>query len=152
MAKNDHSTNKVKRQVTNLMVRDYEIMEKGYDFMGYRVDTKGSLSFHHMIISRCKCKKINLDKCGFLAWNGAILVRETSHDYLHVIEKVDRPKFDLITTHMIMMNDNGRLDKANLRCIGEVLDQFEAEHADDTTSKGKRLIRPSWIEDRIRFN
>ena len=112
------------KEPAGIMIKNFKIMKLGYDFMGYKVDRKNSLSFHHLIIPRRHCKDYNLGD-GYYEWNGAILVRNTSHDYLHLIEAKDYDIFLKITSEMIDQNIKGRLDIENLRRINELLKQFE---------------------------
>ena len=79
------------KTITKLMVNEFKIMKLGMDFMGYKVDRKESLSFHHLIIPHRECKGAGLGD-GYFRWNGAILTQDSSfkgsdsHDYLHIIE------------------------------------------------------------------
>ena len=136
------------KQVTNLMINEFRVMERGIDFMGYDVKRKESLSFHHLIIARRNCARKNIPNDGYVRWNGSILVQDTSHNYLHAIERVDEEIFYLITSEMIDQNLKGRLDKENLLKIKELLEYFEREHSGDITRKGKPLIKPEYIRDR----
>jgi hypothetical protein len=86
---------------------------------------------------------------GYLTWNGAILKQATSHDYLHLIERIDRDLFLEITNEMIDENWKGHLDLENLKRIRQILLYFEKEHQDDTDRRGKRLIKTEFIKDRI---
>lgn len=136
------------KTVTREMVRLYNLRKLGYDFMGYNIHNVEKLSFHHLIVPKRECKSQGLGD-GYYKWNGAILVQETSHDYLHIIERTDRDMFLEITKLMIEQNKNEKLDLESLRRIREVLLMFEREHAQDTTSKGKKLIKRQYIQDRI---
>lgn len=136
------------KQVTNLMINEFKVMERGIDFMGYDVKRKESLSFHHLIIARRNCARKHIPNDGYVRWNGSILVQDTSHNYLHAIERVDDEIFYLITSEMIDQNLKGRLDKENLLKIKELLEYFEREHSGDITSKGKPLIKPEYVRDR----
>lgn len=136
------------KPVTREMVKIYNIKKLGYDFMGYKVDRLNSLSFHHLIIPKRDCKEMGHGD-GYYMWNGAILVQETSHDYLHIIEQIDRDMFLAITKEMIEENKLGRLDVQNLRRIREILIAFEREHDRDTNAKGKLLVRRKFKEDRL---
>ena len=122
------------KEVTKLMIEKYKIMEIGYDFMGYRVNKEKSLSFHHLIVPKRKNGKEIVE-------NGALLVRESSHDYLHVIEKVDHQIFNYITSEMIDENVKGFIDMANLKRIDDLLSYFENKHGDDTCKRGYYLIK-----------
>ena len=136
------------KAVTREMVRLYNLRKLGYDFMGYNIHNVEKLRFHHLIIPKRDCKKEGLGD-GYYMWNGAILVQETSHDYLHIIERLDRDMFLEITKLMIEQNKNEKLDLESLRRIREILLAFEREHASDTTNKGKKLIKRQYTQDRI---
>lgn len=137
------------REVTKIMIRDFKIMKLGIDFMGYKVDRKESLSFHHLIVPHRSCKEYGLGE-GYLYWNGAILMQKTSHEYLHLIEQKDLDVFNYITSEMLDMNMLGRLDEKNLKNIDEVLKSFEREYSYVKGSKGKYLIKEDYIWGRKR--
>ena len=128
------------REITKVMINQFKIMKLGYDFMGYTVDKKSSLSFHHLIIPRRNFKEYGIGE-GYLFWNGAILRQDTSHDYLHLIEAKDYDIFLAITSEMIDQNIKGYLDINNLRRINDLLKIFEKEHCSDRGKKGKLLIK-----------
>lgn len=132
------------REVTKEMIQDYKIRKLGYDFMGYAVNSRSPLSFHHLIIAHRNSRKMGIGE-GYLRWNGAILVQNTSHDYLHVIERLDDDIFFLITSEMIEENMRGKLDVDSIRRIHGLLDYFEREHINDRNSKGKRLIKDLYV-------
>ena len=136
------------REVTKLMVNDFKIMKLGYDFLGYKVNRKQDLSFHHLIIPRRHCKEAGLGE-GYLYWNGAILRQNTSHDYLHLIENIDPDIFYELTSEMIDENIKGRLDIDNLKRIHDLLLYFEREHDHDTSKKGKLLIKREFVTGRV---
>ena len=136
------------REVTKLMIKDFRIMKLGYDFMGYQVKRKESLSYHHLIVPRRLCGQKGLGE-GYLVWNGAILVQSSSHDYLHVVESRDYDRFLAITSEMIDENIKGYLDIDNLRRIADILHSFEKEYCSARTKKGKILIREEFIKGRM---
>ena len=136
------------REVTKIMVNDFKIMKLGMDFMGYHVNRKQDLSYHHLIIPRRHCKEAGLGE-GYLYWNGAILRQNTSHDYLHIIEKIDPDIFYELTSEMIDENIKGRLDIDNLKRIHDLLLYFEREHDHDTSKKGKLLINREVVTGRV---
>lgn len=125
------------KQVTKLMINDYKIKKLGYDFMGYSLQKNDIYTFHHLIIP-------NRDHGVMERWNGAILCGETSHPYLHLIESKDLDMFSYITSEMIDMNIKGYLDIDNIKRIYQVLEQFEREHENDRTKKGKYLIKDEY--------
>lgn len=131
------------REITEQMINDFKIMKIGIDFMGYKVDRKESLSFHHLIIPHRDCKLFGLGE-GYLYWNGAILVQKTSHDYLHLIQQKDIEIFSFITNEMIDENIKGYLDISNLKRIHDCLSLFEREHCSDRSKKGKLLIKEDY--------
>lgn len=139
------------KEVTKIMVNDFKIMKLGMDFMGYHVNRKQDLSYHHLIIPRRHCKEAGLGE-GYLYWNGAILRQNTSHDYLHIIEKIDPDIFYELTSEMIDENIKGRLDIDNLKRIHDLLLYFEREHDHDTSKKGKLLIKREFVTTRIPLN
>ena len=132
------------REITKMMINQFKIMKLGYDFMGFTVDKKSSLSFHHLIIPRRNCKEYGIGE-GYLWWNGAILNQPTSHEYLHLIEAKDYDMFLAITSEMIDENVKGYLDKENLLRIRDILEQFEREHCSDRGRKGNLLIKDSYL-------
>ena len=136
------------KEITKIMVNDFKIMKLGMDFMGYHVNRKQDLSFHHLIIPRRHCKEAGLGE-GYLYWNGAILRQNTSHDYLHTIEKIDPDIFYELTSEMIDENIKGRLDIDNLKRIHDLLLYFEREHDHDTSKKGKLLIKREFVTGRV---
>ena len=68
---------------------------------------------------------------------------------MHTIELYDRELFLRITKYMIQENENMKIDIDNLKRIRELLLYFEAEHLNDTNKKGKKLIKRSYLTDRI---
>ena len=131
------------KNITKLMIREFNIKHLGYDFMGYRLNKGDIYTAHHLIVPArqggCLYK-----------WNTAVLCGNTSHPYLHVIESKDEEIFLNITSEMIDMNIKGRLDVDNLRCINDLLTYFEREHCSDRTKKGKVLIKEEYTR-RERF-
>lgn len=136
------------QEVSKLMIREFSIRKLGYDFMGYRVNRNSSLSFHHLIVPKRDCRKYGLGD-GYDYWNGAILVQNTSHEYLHIIEQYDRKRFEDITMQMIYQKMKGHLDVENLEEIGRLLSEFEKNYTGLYTSKGKQLVKNIYITDRL---
>lgn len=136
------------KQVTHEMIEIFRINKLKYDFMGYTFKRTNELSFHHLIVPKRECKAQGLGE-GYLFWNGAILKQDTSHDYLHIIEAIDRELFLRITKYMIEENRNGKIDIDNLKRIRELLLYFEAEHINDINKKGKTIIKRKYITERI---
>lgn len=128
------------KDITIQMINEFKLQD--IDFMGYKFTLKNA-SYHHLIIPKRLGGKETIE-------NGAILNRNTSHPYLHLIEQVDEDVFCFITSEMIDMNIKRYLDLDNLRRIDDVLCEFEEQHKDDTTTKGKRLIKKEFTIRPIR--
>lgn len=138
------------KEITKIMVNDFKIMKLGYDFLGYKVNRKQDLSYHHLIIPRRHCKGVGLGE-GYLYWNGAILRQNTSHNYLHIIENIDPEIFCLITSEMIDENIKRKIDIDNLKRIKDLLIYFEKEHDHDITKSGKLLIKREFVTSRVKL-
>lgn len=136
------------REITKEMIHLYGIKKLGFDFMGYTFQRTDELSFHHLIVPKKDCKKKGLGE-GYLWWNGAILNQDSSHDYLHLIERIDREIFLLITNLMIEENQNMKIDLDTLKKIRSLLIYFEKEHENDRGNKNKILIKKRFITNRI---
>ena len=130
------------------MINSYELEEKGYDFMGYTFSDSKQLSFHHLIIPKKDCAKLGLGD-GYFLWNGAILRQLTAHDYLHIIEKIDRDTFLQITQILIAENQRKKIDIQLLKQIRFILEHFEKQHQKDVDKKGKTLVKTNYLTERI---
>lgn len=126
------------KEITKLMIKKYALMKLKYDFMGYMFQRSNQLSYHHLIIPRRSGGPMTFE-------NGVILRQNTSHDYLHIIERVDNDMFLAITSEMIDENLKGYLDWENIKAIDDILNQFEKEHCGDRTKKGKPLIKEEYV-------
>ena len=122
------------KEVTRLMINEFAIKERGIDFMGYELQEKDIYTFHHLIIP-------NRAGGPYARWNGAVLCGKSSHPYLHAIEDTDLDMFCYLTSEMIDINHKGYLDLSNLRCIHDLLEQFEKEFCGASNKHGKPLIK-----------
>ena len=136
------------KQVTHEMIEIFRINKLKYDFMGYTFKRTNELSFHHLVVPKRECKAQGLGD-GYLFWNGAILKQDTSHDYLHIIERIDRKCFEKITEILIYENQMRKLDKESLIRIREFLLEFEERYKYEETKGGHRLIKSQYINNRI---
>lgn len=136
------------REITSNMIEDFHINKLGYDFMGYKFKNPRELSFHHLIVAKQYCDSLGLGD-GYYKWNGAILKRSTSHDYLHLIQRVDDDIFLAITSEMIDENIKGELSVQNLRRIRDLLLYFENRYKERENKKGRKLIKKEYILNRI---
>lgn len=135
------------RDITKLMIHDFNLKKLGIDFMGYEFNLTKQLSFHHLVIPRKDCQKKGYGS-GYLYWNGAILRQSTSHDYLHIIQRIDPQIFKEITREMIEENQKGYLDKDNLERIKYILKYFEREHCSDRNKNGYHIIKEEYVRTR----
>lgn len=110
--------------------------------MGYTFKRKNDLSYHHLIIPKRMGGKETFE-------NGAILRQNTSHDYLHAIEKIDPEIFTLITSELVDENILRRIEYENLVRIRDLLLYFEREHDHDTTKKGHLIVKREFVRERI---
>lgn len=137
------------REVTENMIKKYMILENRFDFMGYFFNKKDELSFHHLIVPKSKCDIYGLQG-GYYEWNGAILVKDTAHNYLHLIERIDRNIFLKITDVLIDQNIKGHLDMKNLREIHTQLLYFEKCFGNEKTSTGEDIIKKEYYKRLIK--
>lgn len=133
------------KTITKLMYDEFNIRRLKIDFCGYQVKRKDSISFHHLIIARKDSRQLHIPCEGYVRWNGALLVQETSHEYLHIIEHVDPEIFYRITSEMIDENIKGKIDIENLKKINDLLLFFEKEHSNARSKKGKLLIKDIYL-------
>lgn len=137
------------KDVTKEMIKIWSINKLGHDMMGYEFDNKKELSFHHLIVPHRECKEKGLGQ-GYYIWNGAILVQDTAHEYLHKIESYDYDRFIYITSELIDINTQREIVYDNVKNIHDCLCGFEREYSGLRTSKGKSLIKPEYVRRRIK--
>lgn len=135
------------REVTKQMIHDYCLMKLKYDFMGYQIDRREDLSFHHLIIPKKDC--LRMEHKGYERWNGAILNQDDAHEYLHRVQCYDDDMFMAITLEMVEENINGRLDMANLKRIHDILCCFEKEYRGKKTPRGNEIVKDDYVMKRI---
>ena len=126
------------KNITKLMIDIYNL--KNIDFMGYTFNTNNA-SYHHLIIPRRKGGEETIE-------NGAVLNRNTSHPYLHIVESIDFERFLAITSAMIDENIMGKLGEKCIKRIDDILNGFEKEYCNLRTKKGKYLIKEEYIKER----
>lgn len=134
--------------IVNQMTKTFNMSKLGYDMMGYKFKTSKELSYHHLLIPRKECKAIGYGNGKFI-WNGAILVRDTSHDYLHTIEQYDLEAFYTITSELFDEVVKGEISKENLIQIREVLLKFEENFKYEVNSSHHYIIREQFLTRRI---
>lgn len=138
------------REITKLMVNDFNLKKLGYDFAGFHFNRTNELSFHHLIVPHRDSMSFGIGE-GYVYWNGAILVQNTSHDYLHLIERINRAMFLAITDELIKENKQGYVGIDNIRRIHSVMEEFESRYGNVKSKKGKLLVKREYVENRIKF-
>ncbi len=113
------------RGTKNLLTK-YALMKLKYDFMGYSFNEVEELSFHHLIVPAKECPALGFGK-GYFEWNGALLVKNTAHPYLHLIEHHDLDRFEAIRSEIIDQKIKGHISEENLKAIDDILTSFELE-------------------------
>ncbi len=125
------------KDVTQELMRDFNIESLGYDFMGYP-PSKGDIpTFHHLL-------QPAREGGPYAYWNGVVLYT-TPHQYLHVIESIDYFRFLFLTAEMNDMKIKEFLDPVNLHRINLLLTEFEETHENYLTKKRTRLIKDGYL-------
>lgn len=127
------------KEITNLMIYEYNIDKLGYDFMGYILQKKENYTYHHLIIPRRHGGEESM-------FNGAVLT-ETAHNYLHTIERYDLDIYGLITSEIIDEKIKG-INEENLLEIDKLLMEFEKDYIHSLTKKGNLLIKNEYLMNR----
>lgn len=130
------------KKITQEMIEILKIDKLGFDMMGYTFKRQGDLSYHHLIVPKRHGGAMTYQ-------NGAVLKQKTSHDYLHLIERIDPELFYAITSELIDENILRRIEMQNLKNIRDMLLYFEREHDHKYTKKGNLLIKREYVEERI---
>lgn len=110
------------------------------DFMGYDFCLKGS-SYHHLITPKRLGGLVTYE-------NGAILMQNTAHNYLHTIEKYDADIFNCITKAMINQKEKEYIDIEDLKYIKDCLLYFERYYGHLKNNKGKQIVKEYYITKR----
>ena len=127
------------KRITKKMIKIYRLKHIGVDFMGYSLQRGGMATFHHII----KKEHGGSETIS----NGAVLMGETSHPYLHLIESKDLDIYIYISKILKEINKQGIYpSKKQLLAINDVLKGFEREYSGSTNRKGKILIKERYIE------
>lgn len=125
------------------MYCDFGMDKLGYDWMSYEFKNPNDLSFHHLIVPKRFGGKMTYD-------NGAILVQKTGHDYLHIIERYDKDRYDAITKQLIDMNRKRKIEYYGLLYINGILKGFESEYSGLTNKRGNEIIKEEYTRRLVR--
>ena len=130
-------------KLTNRLYNDFNLEALGFDFMGYEFETKKDLTFHH-IQPRSLGGETKYN-------NGALLNRDTSHNYIHTIENVDFKIFIELSYELRNIHNEGALTQENLIRIRNLLLFFERKYAHEYTKKGTPIIKEEYVRRRIKL-
>ena len=136
---------KLEKYFRGEIIKDFYICELGIDFMGYTFEDPNELSYHHLIIPKREHGETSYE-------NGAVLVRDTSHNYIHTIERYDWEVYESIKKEIIEQKNIGEISVENLKRIREYLEYFEEKYINTRTSKGNLIIPASYIRKRIELD
>ena len=124
-----------RKQITREMLKIY-IPYSGKDWMNYKL-VKKDLTFHHITKKSDGGKEV-ID-------NGALLM-PIGHQYLHLIEYKDIKTYESINKIFEYVNHQRYEPTSEQRAIIEyLLSEFEYKHRNDKNSKGKKLIKESYL-------
>lgn len=126
--------------LANRLFYDFGLHKLGYDFMGYTFDDKKEISYHHIQPRHYKGKTTYE--------NGSLLVRNTSHNYIHVIEENDFKLFIELSQELIAEHKDG-ITKEHLIAIRQMLEYFERKFQDNYTKRGVPIIKDEFVRRRI---
>lgn len=127
-------------KLSDRLYYDFKLNQLGYDFMGYEFDSKKELSYHH-IQPKHFGGQTTYD-------NGALLVRSTSHNYIHLIEEYDYKMFLMVSKLLIEEKNMGKVDIEILKEIDGILNCFEEKYERAYTKKGQPLVREEFTRRR----
>lgn len=127
-------------KLSNRLYYEFKLNQLGYDFMGYEFDSKKELSYHHIKPTHSG---------GETTYNnGVLLVRSTSHNYIHTIEEYDYKIFLMVTRLLIEEKNMGKVDIEILKEIDGILNCFEEKYERAYTKKGQPLVREEFTRRR----
>ena len=111
---------------------------KNIDWLGYELQKDDMFTYHHNITKK---EDGGIESIR----NGAILCGKTSHPYIHLIEHLDFDIYLYLTKLLTEVNLQRRMptDKQFLKMYRTLL-QFEREHENDRSKKGKILIKEEY--------
>lgn len=123
------------KQITKEMLRIY-VPYSGKDWMNYRI-VKEDMTAHHIV---------KREHGGLLRIDNIALLMNVSHSYLHLIEYKDIETYNAINKIFKYVNKQGYEPTLEQREIIEyLLGEFERAHKNDRNSKGKKLIKESYL-------
>lgn len=113
-------------RMNKILIYKYALMVIKFDLMGYPIEDEEDVSLHHVIIPGKSCPKKGFGK-GKYFWNSAPLNKNTSHPYLHLVERFDKDRFQAITSELYDQIVKGHISYENLKAIDDILRSFERD-------------------------
>lgn len=126
--------------LANRLFYEFELHKLGYDFMGYTFDDKKEISYHHIQPRHYKGKTTYE--------NGALLNRNTSHNYIHIIEEYEFQLFIELSQELIAEHKDG-ITKEHLLAIRQMLEFFEQKYKEQYTKRGILIVKEEYVRRRI---
>lgn len=126
--------------LANRLFYDFGLHKLGYDFMGYTFDDKKEISYHHIQPRHYKGKTTYE--------NGSLLVRNTSHNYIHTIEEYEFQLFIELSQELIAEHKDG-ITKEHLLAIRQMLEFFEQKYKEQYTKRGILIVKEEYVRRRI---
>ena len=124
------------KPITKEMLTIYKPLSN-LDWMNYKL-VENKLTNHHII---------KREDGGTLKIHNIALLMPIAHSYLHVIEYKDIKTYDAINKIFRYINNQRQEPTQEQRELIEyLLLEFEQEHKEDKNSKGKQLIRESYLK------
>lgn len=120
---------------------DFDLHKLGYDFMGFYFDDKRELSYHHIKPRHYKGKTTYE--------NGAILNRQTSHNYIHTIEEIDFKLFIELSEVLLDEHKVKKITPEHLKEINMLLNYFEQKYTGQYTKRGNLIIKEEYVRRRV---
>lgn len=125
------------KNITSEMLKIYKPLSN-LDWLNYKIGRKSDMTFHHIIKKEYGGTET--------IENGALLL-PIPHHYLHVIEFRDIETYIAINKIFELVNRQRYEPTSEQREIIEyLLQKFEEEHKNDTSSKGKKLIKYEYLQ------
>lgn len=131
-------------KLSNRLYYDYKLDKNNYDFMGYLFDDKKELSYHH-IQPRHYSGKTTYE-------NGSLLVRNTSHNYIHTIESIDFKIFLELSQELKEIHNDKQITKERLIAIRQMLEFFESKYKGKCSKKGLPIIKEEFTRRRVELD
>ena len=117
------------------MLRIY-VPYSGKDWMNYRI-VREDMTAHHIV---------KRERGGLLRIDNIAPLMDVAHSYLHIIEYKDIETYNAINKIFSLVNQQGYEPTLEQREIVEyLLSEFEYKHRNDKNSKGKKLIKESYL-------